>query len=318
MRSLKIPKRIKAICLLSSAGFNLLASKYMCCAVLGKSLGLIANIPEEPDDFWDVYTYTMENAYDKTFQHFKGTPKEEIFKELPYYVDTPYDLADLIKKTDTYKTQYYTYKDVQEIVGTFDMYFTEEICNTPEVAYYTIIMQHSISFDKLKEISNIIYDDSKKIDEILAATKENSTLIKQLIYNFKNIFTAFLECVIYSLVSMACFLVFLTPFNTTIFNDNNLVVYVFISYGVTEIITAIIKTRYTKITNYKFSSKSKFFIFSGLVSILPPIAIFALFIMATYDGTFANIGYTYIFLGSVPGFLIKYLNNNLLFKDKPN
>lgn len=318
MSKFEIPKHIKAACLISSAAFSMLASDFGLCAVFGESLGLLANMPEKPCDFWEIYTFTINRALNKTAQYYEGTKKQKIVKELYNDVLIPYNLEDLIKKTDTYKSQYYTKNDAKEIIGVFDMYFTEEICNTPVVAYYTIMSQNTISFDKLKEISNIIYDNSQKTDEVLEITKENLTHTKQLKNYLENILTGFFECLTYSLVSMACFLILLIPFNITIFNGNKLVVYVFIGYVVSEIITAIIKTRYPKITNHNFSSKAQFFIFSGLVSILPPIAIFALFITAVYDGVFANIGYLYIFSGSVPGFIIKYLNNNLLFKNKPN
>lgn len=198
-----LDKRIRKICMVSSAAFSAASGCYGWLAPVGAALGFAVDISK------DKVVSTHEEFDEAVTEALKSTkeelgPKERIIEELGEWEWVSEPLDKLIEKTDYYQSQYLTAADTREIVEIFEKYFKEEIIKRPSLSNLYMLSMESAALEKLEKIKiivNILGENRIKLDDIqkeLRNTDKKITLMHQ-------IYMKYIRSIVFIIVAMVIF-----------------------------------------------------------------------------------------------------------------
>ena len=283
--------QIKKICLASSALFSLSACVFGWAAPIGAALGCAADVFDHSPEIEQQYRNAVQEAIDKTRRSLP-VGQIRILDELSNSSFKYDSLSDIIRKTETYRINYCTPKDVQNVIKIFELNF-KSILPKPEYGLLFkkfVLATEFASLEQLKQISELIDYQSNLFPEI--NSKLSNTYYEA--HNSRKILTKFDNCVCFLtqelsfiLVEMAIFL--LMGLVSRSGYPHFWVLAAFLSYLITSILTHFLeKTGYVKtsllgIVESPSSYRSRIAI--ALSSILIPslisIACYMLFVLST-------------------------------------
>lgn len=197
-----VDKRIRKICMVSSAAFSAASGCYGWLAPVGAALGFAVDISKEKVSTHEEFDEAVMAALNRTEE--KLGSKGRIIEELGEWEWVSEPLDKLIEKTDYFQSQYCTNADTREIVEIFEKYFKEEIINRPSLSNLYMLSMESAALEKLEKIKlivNILGENRIKLEDIqkeLRNTDKKITLMHQ-------IYMKYIRSIVFIIVAMVIF-----------------------------------------------------------------------------------------------------------------
>lgn len=173
----KYKKGLRAICYVSEAALSVATNVFQWIVPAASIFGVPMKYIEDAckkTDLEEEYIDAIDRALDSTYKTFTNSnSKMQILEELSYYTtEMDQGLADVIERTEAYRTTYSTQIDIKEIVIEFERHFKREIAEHPILSNYYIYGTTSDTLDLLKKAFILIESDSKKIDSLYHSTND--------------------------------------------------------------------------------------------------------------------------------------------------
>lgn len=223
------PKELRRIYMVSSALFSTVSCFSAWGTPLGAAFGLVVNLTEDAKNDYKKELYkTVETALKLTGENISSKSKQKILEELSQFEVEPDSLSELIKKTESYQTQYCSEKEVREIIDLFETYYKLEAAKSDYLSRLQMISSDAITLDQLKEINKILWKEDKKLDNIQNEVSKTN----QMLHEAKSIFIGIINSIAFILVSMAVFL----GINVLLFHyyDKDTILIAPICYGISD------------------------------------------------------------------------------------
>lgn len=198
-------KTVRKICLASSNLFNLTSCVYNWTAPIATALGCVVTWTDElSESLSDEYDAAIMEALELTKKRTSSSSQLKILDELIGTPVTPENLDDLIKKTESFQTQYCTNQDAKRIIEIFEVCFRECVPNHELLSRYYILSTGVASLEELKKICEAMKSEHENIRAIKADT---ANIIHTLSIFDELVKECFYELA-FALISVATFLFF--------------------------------------------------------------------------------------------------------------
>lgn len=187
-------KRIQVICFVSKVAYNLAANIYgwanpeanlLCNALIpplaDAAQSIVSNLSSN-DSLEQQYFTAVEDALVQVEQVYRNAHgKHKLINDLisdGIEVNAfTLNLKGAIEKAETYREQYMTSVDAQEIVQCFESALRKEVAKYPELSSYFIHTDTRDALDTLKRLHVIAVADDKMVNDIYrCVTDTNNTL----------------------------------------------------------------------------------------------------------------------------------------------
>lgn len=205
-------KNVRKICMVSSAVFGMSSIIYGWTGILGAGLGLVADLTDDAKmSQTEQFDIAVERAMKRTRESLTSDSNIKIIDELFSDVIVPDNLQTLIEQTETYRTRFCTKANTREIINNFELHFREEISKSDTLSNLYILSTGLVSLEKLKQISEVLQTDGKKLENIdnkITDVNNNITWLTSFVRQLTNLGKQFMYEIAYILVAMAVFLIF--------------------------------------------------------------------------------------------------------------
>ena len=312
-------REIRRVYMVSSAVFGVASCVFGWAAPLGAAFGLAVSLTEdEKNSNINEFNKAVDNAFDSVRKNITTVSGSKIINELSDQVIEPDSLTELIKKTEAYRIQYCTDKDAVEIVNMFEMYFREEITKSNQLSHLFILSTGLVTLEKIKLISEVLYDNSEKLDKVKDGIAEMETHVSKAKVDIAKINNKFdklsvvadkcMDGLVFVLTSMAVFLLLGVLFFSAY--DRFYVFIAPICYGLSYYLTdyainkeAMKEKEYYHYKDLMISRVVKPFIVSTFVA----VACFLTINLTTFQEGYASLPIVTagIALGNMAGYLLR-------------
>ncbi len=212
MKTLKnIP--IKKICLLSSYACSVFSFVHGWLKPVSDVLKAMSEMtPEQQTSCQREFEHSVNCAIRKIRSESPIKAHRDIFDELIHGELDVSNLEDLVSKTETFKSQYYTTKDVKNIIQTFDNYLKEEIAHHEHLSHLISLQFYESNMKKMESIYNIVSSNNEQIERIKISINDSIDILKESCAKFetsheildigKKCLNVLLDAVMFTLISM--------------------------------------------------------------------------------------------------------------------
>lgn len=296
-------KTVRKICLASSTLFNLTSCLNNWTAPIATALGCVVTWSDELSaSLSDEYDAAIMDALELTKKRTSSPSQLKIIDELIGTSVTPENMEDLIKKTDSFQTQYCTDNEAKNILGIFEICFRECVPKYELLSRYYILSTGVVSLEQLEKIYEAMKSEQESIMEVKADTAD----IKHKLYKFEDFFKKCLYELAFALISVAAFLflgIFLTLTYASSWHLAALICYI-----IASVLTQVIENA----TFFEYETRQIYRFIPLIMFVLLSSACFMLVItsterMSSVDHEFAIFAFA---IGSLVGGIIRLIWEN--------
>ena len=171
---------IKKICVLSSYACSVFSFLHGWIDPVGNLLMGVAELtPTQRESCQKEFAHSVECAIERMRSEPPIKAHRDIFEEL---IDEKFqvsNLKELISKTEKCQSQYYTEKDIRDLIKTFEGYLKEEIARSEYLTHFISLQFYENNIKKMEAIYNVTATSNEQIDRIKIVINDSFDILKE-------------------------------------------------------------------------------------------------------------------------------------------
>lgn len=173
-RTQMIKKGLKRICYVSKPALEIAAivlNWHVPAAPIFSIAEHFINEWADSSSLEEEYAVAIDSALSETAKHYStNRNKAAIIEELSFQVgELDSNISQVIQRTETFRSRYYTQTDANEIVCVFNGYFLAEIVKSKILSNYYLLRNGADILDRLKTAQVVLELNQQKLDSVHAS-----------------------------------------------------------------------------------------------------------------------------------------------------